>query len=196
MKSSSSIYVGVLLGSLIAFGVFTGYKLDLFDRSPVAATVLDVPQILADFSLVDHTGNVFDRERLKNQWSLVFFGFTSCGDVCPVTLAKLNQVAMRVRPQPAIIFVSVDPGRDSPAVLAKYVQTFGDNITGVTGDPAEIDKLTKSFFASYSVSGDRDSYTVDHSSAVFLVNPDGNFAALFSAPIHSKILVEDIHKII
>jgi protein SCO1/2 len=188
--------MGVLLGVLIVFGVFSAYRLDFFDRSPVAATVLDVPRTLADFTLVDHTEQAFDRESLKGQWSLIFFGFTNCGGVCPLTLAKLSQAVVRVRPQPAVIFISVDPGRDSPAVLAKYVQAFSENLIGVTGDPAEIDKLTGSFFAPFSISEDGENYNVDHSSAVFLVNPDGNFVALFSAPIDSGVLVDDIDKII
>lgn len=194
--TSKSLGIGAFAGTLLALGAFIGYTQIEFDRTLAKATVLDAPEILADFSLLDHTEQAFDRENLSGQWSLVFFGFTNCPDICPVTLAKLAQVVDQVSPPLTVIFVSVDPKRDTPGVLAQYIQTFGERFIGLTGDPVEIDRLAKSFFAPYSLSGEGENYNVIHSSSVFLVNRDGQFAAFFSAPIESKVLVEDLRKII
>jgi protein SCO1/2 len=196
MTRTAVILIGAVLAVLLSMGTFALLETDTPDRTPVAGTLLEPPRPIADFTLIDQSGQMFNQEQLKGQWSLVFFGFTQCEGVCPMTLARLSQAVAQVEQAPTVIFVSVDTKRDAPEVLARYIRSFSDDFIGITGDPAEIDKLTQSLFAPYSITGEGANYAVDHSSTVFLIDPDGRFAALFSAPIDVKILAEDIRKII
>lgn len=196
MNRPVTILAGTVLAILLGMVSYTLLKPGTPDRAPVAGTLLNPPRPVAEFTLVDHTGQTFSREHLNGHWSLVFFGFTQCEGVCPMTLARLNQTVEQIEQAPNVIFVSVDTKRDTREVLARYVGTFNDEFIGLTGDSAEIDKLTLSLMAPYTITGEGPNYRVDHSSAVFLINPDGYFTALFSAPIDAMILAEDIQHII
>lgn len=165
---------------------------------PQTATVLSVPGDLPEFSLVDQNGSAIGRNVFRGRWSLVFFGFTHCPDICPLTLQELanakQQLAENARqPLPRIVLVSVDPERDTPEVMKQYVGYFGDDILGITGELAEIRKLTNGlgiFFEKSSL--DEDNYSVDHSAVVIVMNPDGQFQALFSAPHEAANFVHDL----
>jgi len=130
---------------------------------------------------------------------MVFFGFTHCPDICPVTLQQLSLVRRRMAAAdpdavlPDIVFVSVDPGRDTVATISQYVQAFGDDVIGVRGEPAELEKLTRTFGIFFEVSEvDGDDYTVAHSAAVVIVNDEAEFHAVFSAPHNVDALVHDM----
>ena len=169
---------------------------------PQHALRLPEPIELPEFSLLDQDGNELTNERFHEQWTLVFFGFTHCPDICPATL----QVLMLARQQmaaanpdgelPAILLVSVDPDRDSPAVLKQYVAHFGKGVSGATGPPEELQKLTKTlgvYFAKDApVDGDPDNYSVAHSAHVIVINPLGNYSAVFSAPHTIDAFVADV----
>lgn len=178
-------------GILLYYGIFaTPEKLQ-------QATVLPETRALADFSLLDHEGGPFTRDDLLGDWSLVFFGFTNCPDICPATLQQLaiarQRLAANDRDFPRIILVSVDPERDTPAVMAQYVSKFGPQVIGVTGDIAEIMKLTKPLGIFFARSGESDdNYSVDHSAVVLLLNRDAQWHSLFSAPHSVDSLVHDI----
>jgi len=196
MTRPAAILIGAGLAILLGMGTFALLGPDTPDRTPIAGTLLDPPRPIAEFTLVDQTGQTFNQEQLKGQWSLVFFGFTQCEGVCPMTLAKLSQAVAQIEQAPTVIFVSVDTKRDTPEVLAKYIRSFSDDLIGLTGDSAEIDKLTQSLFAPYSITGEGNNYAVNHSSTVFLIDPDGKFTGLFSAPIDVQTLADDLRKII
>jgi len=130
-----------------------------------------------DFALVDTSGQRVSLDTYRGKWIVVFFGFTSCPEACPTTLLKLGAalrdlagVAANLQP----IFITVDPERDSPDVLKEYLANFGDNIVGLSGSGPEIAAVAKSFgvyFAKRQTeAGD---YTVDHSTALYLIAPDG-----------------------
>jgi protein SCO1/2 len=168
----------------------------------VKATVLNPARPLPEISLIDQAGAEFDGSRLKNRWSLVFFGFTRCPDVCPTTLGTLAQVAKSLADLPAgqrpqIILVSVDPQRDTPEQLAPYVQFFDPSFTGLTGTQHAIDSLTRALGVPVGIrkTGDGD-YTVDHSAAIFLIDPQGAMRALFSTPHESAVIADDYRRIV
>lgn len=154
--------------------------------------LFDQPRIIKPFSLLDHHGNAFTEQQLQGQWSLVFFGFTFCPDICPATMAMLNQVVRGID-DPAIaastrvVLVSVDPARDTVAQLGLYVPYFNPDFTGVTGEFFTIHALATNLNAAFQkVPGGGDNYTVDHSAYVFLVNPRGDYQGFFKPPFDAE----------
>jgi protein SCO1/2 len=159
-------------------------------------TVLPTPKPLSPFALVDHERRAFDETRLRGKWSLVFFGFTHCMDVCPTTLATLaharQQIARSTRgaDDVQIVFVSVDPGRDSIDKLKQYTRTFDPSVVGVTGADAKLRELTEQLGAAYEVAPapGQENYPVVHSSAVYVLDPQARLHALFTPPLDAKTI--------
>ena len=183
----------LIVGALIAFMLVP-------PAAPLRATVLQEPVLLPEFALVDQHGRTFERDTFAGQWSLVFFGFTNCPDICPVTLQKLVMARRRLaadRPAgdlPTLVFVSVDPGRDTPEIIRAYVDAFGDGVVGVSGDLAEIEKLTRALGIFHARPPRPDGgYDVDHSAAVLVMNTQGQFQAVFSAPHDVDSFVADVN---
>jgi protein SCO1/2 len=152
---------------------------------------------LAPFRLVDQHQQVFDERRLRNKWSLVFFGYLSCPDVCPLTLHELNQFwqleedATGAPPADLqVVFISVDPERDSPQQLGDYVNHFNSDFVAATADKPQIDRLAQQFGAGYVIEAETapGQYLVAHSSAIFLVDPLGRSVAIFSQPHYAATL--------
>ena len=162
------------------------------------ATVLPEPRPLPAFSLTDHDNRVFDTARLRGRTTLLFFGFTHCPDVCPATLSQLAAARRQLAAAtpdaelPEIVLVSVDPERDTPAVLGSYVDYFGDGITGVTGTPGELRALTEPLGIFFEKSPQGEDYTMNHSTAVLVIGPDAALQALFSAPHDVDAFVHDL----
>ena len=164
-----------------------------------SATLVPPGDSLPEFALLNQDGAPVDRRVFEGQWDIVFFGFTNCPDICPTTLQLLARVRGQLektgqRPLPRIVLVSVDPERDTPEVLARYTAAFGEGIIGLTGDIAEIEKLTRSlgiYFARTDAAEDG-SYSVDHSAVVLVMNPAGRFRALFSGQHRLDDFVHDL----
>jgi protein SCO1/2 len=157
------------------------------------AVVLNTPRIFSDFELVDHRGEVFNQEHLQDVWTIVFFGFTHCPDICPTTLAILNdtysKLKDRERERMQIVMISIDPERDTVEKLAEYVPYFNHEFIGVTGNKHLIKRLTAELNIAYNkVPLDSDDYTVDHSTQLVLINPKGHYHGFFKAP-HSEIML-------
>lgn len=190
--STTNIVRLLILLIAAAAGAWLSFGLSKPEPQPLKATVLPAPGPLPEFSLLDQHGQAFGRDAFKGQWSLVFFGFTHCPDVCPTTLQVLSlarqQLAQQnIHPLPRIVLVSVDPERDTPEVIGVYVDNFGADNVGVTGSIEELRKLTGGLGIYFekspvdSETGD-DNYSVDHSAVVLVINPRAQFQALFSAP--------------
>lgn len=163
-------------------------------------TALPQPRPLREFSMTDHTGAAFGPERLQGRWSLVFAGFTSCPDVCPTTLALLQQLRTALAqtgPAPEIVFLSVDPERDTPERLRSYVAHFGEGITGLTGSAEQLEALATQLALAYvkvpTAGGD---YTMDHSAALVLIDPQARIAAYFQAPFKADTLASDLRRLL
>ena len=179
-------------------GTWLSYQLTVPAPVPRKATILPATSELPEFSLVDQTGNPVGPASFTGHWSLVFFGFTNCPDICPLTLQVLSSAREELRksgqkPLPRIVLVSVDPERDTPEVVGKYVQYFGADNVAITGDMDELKKLTSGlgifFNKAYS---DDENYSVDHSAVVLVINPRGEFHALFGAPHAVDDYVHDL----
>ena len=132
------------------------------------------------FQLVDHDGRPVDQSMLEGKWSLVFFGFTYCPDFCPTTLAALEATKQRLGDKAKnlqIIFISVDPERDTPQALKDYLSSegFPEGVIGLTGTPAQVRAAADAYKAFFQKVGEGEDYTMNHSLTVYLMGPDGQF---------------------
>lgn len=155
---------------------FTSYRY-LNQYEPNNITTYPNPKTLSDFQLTDHQGNSFSLIDFKNKWSIVFFGFTFCPDICPTTLAELAQIADKLSEESLqniqFIFVSVDPERDTIVKLAEYVPFFHSDFLGVTAQEPELKNFAFDLGAVYMKVPEGDSYQMSHSSSIFVINPEG-----------------------
>ena len=194
-----SLIVGFLSGLAVAAGIWVAIGATTKESAaPESATVLPVKSGIPEFSLQTHDGTPADETIFEGQWDLVFFGFTQCPDICPLTLKVLQNARTELAergftPLPRIVLVSVDPERDTPERVAAYIRAFGEDNLGLTGDVVELRKLADGigiFFEKRD--GDGDQYLVDHSSVVLVIDPQGRFHALFSSPHRVENFVHDI----
>ena len=204
VRSRSTIIATILVVVLaLAAGVLTAKLLlkPKADFSQLSATVFQQPRALPPFDLLDHHGAAFTVDSLAGHWSFIFFGYTHCPDVCPTTLSVLNSVAARLAESPdpvRFIFVTVDPERDTPEVLARYVTYFNGEFVGVTGERAVIDELTRQLgILHMRVAGGDDaaSYLVEQKDSVLLFNPDGHYQGLFSPPLEADTIATEFRTI-
>lgn len=138
------------------------------------------PLVGGDFKLVNQNGQPVDQTMLNGKWSLVFFGFTYCPDYCPTTLAELGAVQQRLGDKAKdlqIVFISVDPERDTPQALKDYLSSdgFPNGAIGLTGTPEQVATAAKAYRAFYQKVGEGEGYTMNHSLTVYLMGPDGKF---------------------
>jgi protein SCO1/2 len=190
----------LVLLSLGAIAIVAGALLArvLSASVPLASgTWLPRPRTLAEFHLQDLSGRDFSPDNLRGHATLLFFGFTNCPDVCPTTLATLAQM-QRQPPLPGsqVVFVSIDPERDSAATLKVYLDAFSQNFIGVRGDQAGLAPLLKSLSAiAVRDSRPDGSYTMDHSATLYLLDTRGRLVAVFSPPFSAARLAADLHQV-
>jgi protein SCO1 len=183
----SLTYILLSAAALIA-GVML-YQLSQVSAEPKLALVYPQPRALADFSLTDQHGNTVSRQQLYGQWTLAFVGYTSCPDICPLTLAKLAGVqpdlAKLVKQPLKIWFVSVDPKRDSVEQLNNYVSYFEQaDVLGMTAGHDQLFPFVRQLGLMYALSSTTaEDYLVDHSASVALINPQGQLVAMFKPPM-------------
>jgi protein SCO1/2 len=161
------------------------------------------PREVADLQLTRQDGRPLTRDDWRNRWSFLYFGYTYCPDVCPTTLIELNRLHKLLVQQgldaaTAFTLISVDPERDTPERLGEYVHYFNPKFEGATGDPAQLDSLTRQLGIAYAIQshapGERN-YTVDHSSTVVLIDPDARLHAVFTPPHSPEQMAADFAKI-
>ena len=150
--------------------------------------LLETPRNIGEFVLIDHHGNPFNPGRLEGQWTLVFFGFTHCPDICPTTMTFLNTFLESLEgteaQDPQVVMVSVDPARDTVQQLADYMPYFNPDFIGVTGEFLDIHRFATKLNTPFRKVMDEDgSYQVDHSSNIVLINPRGDYHGFFRAPL-------------
>lgn len=134
------------------------------------------------FELTDHNGQSFTKEQLKGKWSLVFFGYTSCPDVCPTTLQNLGFIYEDLKASAKnsqVLLVSVDPQRDTQEKLSQYIAYFNPEFIALRAGHEVLFPFARNMGLMYAISGEGDGYLVDHSASIVLINPDGNIAAIF-----------------
>ena len=150
--------------------------------------LLQTPRNFGDVKLIDHRGDAFTRDRMEGVWTLIFFGFTYCPDICPTTMAFLDKfMAQLVGTEvedTQVVMVSVDPGRDTVEQLSQYVPYFNSDFIGVTGEFLDIHRFATALNTPFrKVPGQGDEYQVDHSANVVLINPRGDYHGFFKAPL-------------
>lgn len=159
---------------------------------------------LPEFELVDHRGNKLTNENLRGKWSLMFFGYTRCPDICPTTLQDMSSMVKAIDDPDVsdainIYFVSVDPERDTPEVLASYVPYFNANFIGATASMEKLKVLTNSLGIAHDISNKSEGsrgYDVSHSAAIVLINPQVEFSGLFGAPHDAMAMALDMTRIV
>ncbi len=176
------------------------------ERRPLprlATGVLLAPRrTLPDFSLIDAHGRPFTRANLLGHWSMLFFGYTNCPDLCPTTLATLAAMDKRMQtagdtPRPRVLFISVDSRRDTPAQLARYVPQFDPAFLGVTAaDQGTIESFASRLGVAVAVHAQENgAYGVDHSGAIFVADPRARLAAVLTGPFTASTLQSDFRRI-
>lgn len=144
----------------------------------IEAGVEGQPTAGGPFTLINQDGDVVDQTLLEGKWSLIFFGFTYCPDYCPTTLAFLQALRTELGPRGdelQMIFVSIDPERDTPQAMKDYLSSdgFPEGVIGLTGTPEQVAAAADAYDVFYSRSGQGEAYTMNHSLAIWLVGPDG-----------------------
>ena len=186
----------------LGLGLYAGVRL----QGPRTVTqltsgvLLGAPRAVAPFALTDQDGQPYSDAQLRGHWTLLFAGFTHCPDVCPTTLALMAQLRGRL-PAGApleLVFLSVDPERDTPERLRAYTAHFGGAVRGVTGPREQLDPLCANLgIAFLKVPGASESqYTVDHSTALVLLDRSGRVAGYFPAPHKLDTLAADLAGIV
>lgn len=168
-----------LAGLVLVLGVFI--YLASHSASPIGRAVASVG---GPFHLEDQTGKPFTDQDMKGRPFLVFFGYTHCPDVCPTTLLEISDVMKALgkdADRTGALFVTVDPERDTPAVLKDYLSNFDPHLRALTGDPAAVEAALKAYrvYAAKVPLKDGD-YTMDHTAAVYLMDKDGRFVSTFN----------------
>jgi protein SCO1/2 len=187
----------IVVVGLVVVGAAAGALLARWSDRPPAAlasgTWLPEPREVVDFTLTDTQGRAFGRAQLgSGAPTAIFFGFASCPHVCPTTLAKLAQ-AKRAAPQLRVILVTVDPQQDTPERLGKYVRAFHPEFEALTGEMESIAALERNLaVVSKRVPLPGGGYTIDHSAAVYLLDGEGRWVAVFTPPLETEKLVADL----
>ena len=169
---------------------------------PEHARLLSTPRPIPQVPGVDHQGNAFGLADLEGHWTIAFFGFTYCPDICPATLQVLASARRLLDDlpeldRPEVVMISVDPGRDAPERLAEYVPFFHPEFRGVTVPADYLPELTRSFGAAYAYSPLGEAgYTVDHTASLFLVDRHARVAAVFPTPHTAEGIATDMRRII
>jgi protein SCO1/2 len=204
MKITRAIAVAAALIALGA-GVWASFKMSGSSRQTaleIGGYVLDRPRELPEFALVDGDGQVFHESDFVGGWSFLYFGYTFCPDICPLSMlqmAELKKLLASSHPalQADYYLVSVDPARDTSERIGEYVRYFDADFKGLTGAIGEIDKLAKAASVLYVIpdTEEGEPYLVGHSSTITLISPRGDVYAVFTSPLKAEGLASDFGKI-
>lgn len=205
-KHNKLILIILLMAAVIAaiamyFGIFRHQHVLSAEDVKIDGMFLATAQDINDFQLTDNHGKAFTKDNLKGHWTMVFFGFTNCGLVCPTTLAALNKMYQSLETQlpadqlPKIVMISVDPERDTVKRMNSYVTAFNLNFIGARADESVTDALEKQFHiaaAKIQVEGKgKNHYTIDHTAEIILLNPSAKIQAFLSYPHESQQMIKD-----
>lgn len=197
----SLILVVVMIAAGLGIGLYLGRQYLLTSVPPPDGMLWPNPKQVQAFRLTDQHGKPFDLRRLDGKWSFLYFGYTHCPDVCPVTLTILNHVQTKLKKTTnaavQTVFITVDPARDSEAVLRRYLRNYNDNFIGLVGTAADIRQLSRQFgvTSSRGEKGSSGNYQVNHSASVFLVDPRRQLITVFAPPLDPEAMLARFHNI-
>jgi protein SCO1 len=195
----SATYLILVAAVAAAVGLWLGSRAFAPSAPKLAAAVMyPAPRELPDFKLQRADGAALTKADWNGRWTVAFFGYTNCPDVCPTTLATFKQVFAKlaadgIADKIRFDFISVDPERDSPEQLTKYVGYFDKDFVAATGSDEELTKVTRALGLIYSrePTGNGD-YAVDHSASAVLIDPAGREVGLFRPPFDAKAIAADL----
>lgn len=176
-----------LIMALFLSRFYTPRELTLDEYKTLGAYFIDPPRQLAEFKLIDDTSKIFLPEEFAGKWNILFFGFTYCPDICPLTVKQMSDVKKSLGEYSdnlRFFLVSVDPDRDQPENLRVYLDNFDKNFKGLTGEIDQIYKFSTQVNAPFFpvVNSPEPNYTVDHSGSLVLISPEAKYAGFFRAP--------------
>ncbi len=180
-RRSILLFAGACVAIAAALAIVTMVVVGRQDAAaPGVVSSTGQPQVGGPFNLVNQDGRTVDQTMLDGRWSLVFFGFTYCPDYCPTTLTSLEATKQQMGAKAddlQIVFISVDPERDTPQALKDYLSTdgFPQGVIGLTGTPEQVRAAADAYRAMYQKVGEGEGYTMNHSLTVYLMGPDGKF---------------------
>ena len=198
----------IIIVMLIAFGAGLGiYSSSYYQaKSNLTTTIPGLlwpnPKTLRPFASIDQNGNVFGLEQLTGKWSFVFFGYTNCPDVCPISMNVMSQVDKILRVdnpdmKTQMVFMTVDPERDTTEQLKQYVSYFSPSFIGLGGTKQQVDSLARQIGIAYGKSDieSETKYLVDHTASIFLIDPNGRFIGVFSSPHEAQDIADRFKQI-
>jgi protein SCO1 len=187
---ASLAFIAIVLGAF-TYSLLREPLLDEAALREQGTYVLPTPRQLKPFRLLDDRGEVFDNRRLLGHWTLLYFGYTSCPDICPTTLSAVARAEQALKDSGhvdllgklQVFLVTVDPERDTAAVLHRYVTAFSPDFIGVTGPTDAVAALATQLNAAFmKVPGTDESYVIDHTGNLILIDPDGRYYAFMKLP--------------
>lgn len=194
------VITGLIVGGVTALAVFPEARARLLPQAGVK--VVGQALIGGPFTLTDHTGKRVTDQDFRGRHMLVFFGFTFCPDICPSALQVVSAALDKLGPKAdrfVPVLVSVDPEHDTPMQLASYVQSFHPRLVGLTGTPAEIDAVVKAYRVYVRKVSDPKSsagYTIDHTSLIYVMGPDGSYRSHFAHTTDADAMAERLAKLL
>jgi protein SCO1/2 len=198
------IFLTLVITTLLSLASFFWLFSHRQNSPDLQAILWPEPKPLQAFTLIDQHQQPFTLERLNGKWTFLFFGYTSCPDICPTTMTVLKTVYERLQQdlketptKIQVVFISVDPQRDTPKQLAEYVAFFNQEFIGVTGVETEINGLTRTLGAGYlkQPGGTAGDYQISHTSTIFLIDPQQRLYAGFSPPQVPETIVSQSLKL-
>lgn len=186
-----------VMGALVAM-LLVGTGVSLWIGGPSGGGL----SVGGPFTLEDADGRTVTNADFRGKYMLVYFGYTFCPDVCPTTLAAVADAMDRLGPEAAKVrpvFITVDPRRDTPAVLRRYTAAFGPALIGLTGTPQEVAQVAREYrvyYAEHRTGPGPDDYAMDHSSVLYLLNPQGRFVAPLRADLSGAELADALKRLI
>ena len=185
---ASCLVVMLVAVSLYVNKMTTKVHLSSEQLKDMGLYLIEPPRNLGSFNLMDSTGKEFLPKDFEGKWNMLFFGFTFCPDICPITMSMLSRIEKGLdienQENVRIFLVTVDPDRDSPDQLKVYLENFSENFIGLTGGLDQIYNFATRVNAPFNpIKNNKESnYTVDHTGSIILINPEGNYAGFFRAP--------------
>jgi protein SCO1/2 len=196
--TARSVRILVISAAFLA-GLFLCFGVVLVASSRMSTPVAQqIAAVGGPFKLIDQNGEAVSDQDLKGRPFLVFFGFTHCPDVCPTTLFDVSEMLRALGPdadRTRALFITVDPERDTPAVMKDYLSSFDPHLSGLTGDPAAIATVAKAYRVYYKkVPLDGGEYTMDHTAIVYLMDKEGRFVSPFSLKRGTEAAAADLRR--
>lgn len=189
------VFITVVVGMFV-YSTTRTVTLSVEELGAKGVITLDRPRDIVPFTLATAEGAAFTNASLLDNWTFIFFGFTNCPDVCPVSLSVMAQAEQRLRADDAVlaeqfqgVLVSVDPERDTPEVLAPYVRAFSKNFLGVHGSRESLAAFAQQLNATFAkVPDGNGGYQMDHTGTIAIINPKGHYHGFIKMPHKADVV--------